>query len=531
MENLIRQTLDAAEEKIASLEERLRLIEAARDEFVANISHEIRTPMNIMIGMLHLALQTELSGKQREYIEKASNSAKNLARIFEELLDFSDIRSGRLQADKASFRLGDLVNKAMDGIRDRAEEKKLALKLNWPEGKSPTGSSWPEARFVGAPARLGQVLAHLLENAVKFTERGEVSLTVQEEGQPQAAGDPDQETVLRFSVADTGVGISREDQAALFNPFRQIDGSATRSYGGTGLGLFVCRRLVEILGGQICCESEAGKGTVFHFTIRCLPDSGSSLVSPVLPVPPVLTVPSVQDDADPGASSYQSSSAASGDEAGKACASAPVASGVSLLCGVYEDEAALRQHLCSKATFYMELFGKGRKGFSEQLDQLLKLTHGGAWEEARMLAHGLTGQITALGAEKARLAAEDYEHALHLCPAQPEKLEDFLRRLREILEEVEADLSLLMDELGEVRMSEENPADQRILLDFLSELYNFAQDGKLIDCKKTMARGKDLAWPAERRKLMEEMDYAVSRYDLKKAMNLSLELRELLEQK
>ncbi|MCL1889686.1 MAG: ATP-binding protein [Desulfovibrionaceae bacterium] len=527
----MRQMLDAAEEKIVSLEERLRLIEAARDEFVANISHEIRTPMNIMIGMLHLALQTELNEKQREYIEKASNSAKNLARIFEELLDFSEIRSGHLQMDRASFRLGDLVNKAVDGIRARAEEKKLAIKLNWPEGKSPAGDSWPDACFMGAPARLERVLAHLLENAVKFTERGEISLAVREEGRPQAAAGSDREMALRFSVADTGIGISREDQAALFSPFRQVDGSATRSYGGTGLGLFVCRRLVEVLGGQIWCESEAGRGTVFHFTIGCLPVSGSPPVPPATTVMPVSAVPPGRDGAAPEPLPCSPPSAVSVDESGKAPAPATAASEVSALRGVYEDEAALRRHLCSKAAFYMDLFGKGRKGFSEQLDQLLELTHGGAWEDACMLAHGLTGQIAALGAEKARLAAEDYEHALHLCPAQPEKLEDFLRSLREILEGVEADISLLMGELGEVCTPEEKPADQRILLDFLSELHNFAQDGKLIDCKKTMARGKDLAWPAEPRKLMEEMDYAVSRYDLKKVMNLSLELRGLLEQK
>jgi len=293
----------------------------------------------------------------------------------------------------------------------------------------------------------------------------------------------------------------------------------------------VCRRLVEVLGGQIWCESEAGRGTVFHFTIGCLPVSGSPPVPPATTVMPVSAVPPGRDGAAPEPLPCSPPSAVSVDESGKAPAPATAASEVSALRGVYEDEAALRRHLCSKAAFYMDLFGKGRKGFSEQLDQLLELTHGGAWEDACMLAHGLTGQIAALGAEKARLAAEDYEHALHLCPAQPEKLEDFLRSLREILEGVEADISLLMGELGEVCTPEEKPADQRILLDFLSELHNFAQDGKLIDCKKTMARGKDLAWPAEPRKLMEEMDYAVSRYDLKKVMNLSLELRGLLEQK
>ena len=241
----------------------------AKSDFLANMSHEIRTPMNGIIGMTELALNTPLSTVQRDYLQTVHRSAELLLVILNDVLDFSKIEAGKLQMESIDFSLRQMLDDTLKPFALRAHEKQCELMVD-------IRPLVPDA-LVGDPHRLRQVLANLVSNAIKFTDRGEVIMRVERTRLRE-----DGRTSLRFSVIDTGIGIRAEKQAAIFRPFTQGDGSTTRQYGGTGLGLTICQQLVELMGGRIWVDSQPQRGSAFHFVVT-LPVSQQAVAPPFLP--------------------------------------------------------------------------------------------------------------------------------------------------------------------------------------------------------------------------------------------------------
>ncbi len=224
----------------------------AKSDFLANMSHEIRTPMNAIMGLGQLALMTDLTPKQQDYLNKINRAAESLLGIINDILDFSKIEAGKLEMESVEFDLNDVLDNVINLVAQKASDKGLEFLIATKPNL--------EMSLVGDPLRLGQILINLANNAVKFTEQGQIVIEVDEVAQQ------DDEITLRFAVSDTGIGMTPEQRGKLFQAFSQADSSTTRKYGGTGLGLTICKRLVHMMGGEIDVTSEAGKGSCFFFT-------------------------------------------------------------------------------------------------------------------------------------------------------------------------------------------------------------------------------------------------------------------------
>ena len=272
--NSQRQRAEKALEDLAKLEQALTVAKEeaegankAKSSFLAMISHEIRTPMNAVVSLAYLISKTVLTPKQREYLNKMLNASYALQKIVEDTLDFSKIEAGHMELEDIEFSLDSLHEQLMSILMVKAQRKGLRLSFN-KEPDVPIG-------LLGDPLRLSQVLLNLTDNAIKFTESGRVTISVRLESKEE------NHVVLRFSIVDTGIGITETQSSRLFQPFIQADGSTTRKFGGTGLGLAITKRLVEMMGGQVCVRSKPGQGSEFAFTVRL----GLAASSHAFPVP------------------------------------------------------------------------------------------------------------------------------------------------------------------------------------------------------------------------------------------------------
>ncbi len=267
-------SLYSENQTLANSVEEARKTVALKSQLLAQTSHEIRTPMNGIIGMSNLLLDTALTEEQRDFARTICSSSEALLTILSDILDFSKIEAGKLTFEKIPFDLREVVESSVELLGARALEKKIEL--------SCLITNDVKQHFMGDPTRFRQVLLNLIGNAIKFTERGEVAVSV-------SAGSTGNGE-LRFEIRDTGIGVSAEALPKLFQAFTQADGSTTRRFGGTGLGLVICKQLVELMGGRIGVESEIGKGSNFWFTVSLSVVDMPQEMSIVAPLPKGLRV-------------------------------------------------------------------------------------------------------------------------------------------------------------------------------------------------------------------------------------------------
>ncbi|MES9868281.1 MAG: ATP-binding protein [Sedimenticola sp.] len=238
----------------------------AKSQFLANMSHELRTPMNAIIGFSHMIQNTELTAVQRDYLTKILSSSSSLMRLISDILDFSKTETGALEIEPVSFDIHEVLNDVAGNSRIKAAKKGLAFRL-YIDRDVPS-------YLQGDPLRLGQILINLVDNAIKFTEQGEISISVEQLSEDDAG------VTLQFHVKDTGIGMSETQSSRLFKAFSQADSSSTRKYGGIGLGLAICQRLIDLMGGDIGVESELGIGSNFHFSTKLPRGSEQKTLSP-----------------------------------------------------------------------------------------------------------------------------------------------------------------------------------------------------------------------------------------------------------